>query len=181
MTRKIGSPGWARTSDFLINSQALYRLSYRGVAGSNAQNCTAPARDSESQRVPRAEDGPAAGTGWGRLRADEHAGVGFEGRRSARWAYRISVDRDRPRLQRDAFLLRGLGAGPVGQLSRRDRGRALDQRGPIVGHWPGSISPYRGSHRRVAPSGSADVPASLQRLGQRHLVGVLEIAAHRKP
>ena len=27
----VGSPGWARTSDFLINSQALYRLSYRGV------------------------------------------------------------------------------------------------------------------------------------------------------
>ena len=27
----IGSPGWARTSDFLINSQALYRLSYRGT------------------------------------------------------------------------------------------------------------------------------------------------------
>ena len=29
----VGSPGWARTSDFLINSQALYRLSYRGVMG----------------------------------------------------------------------------------------------------------------------------------------------------
>ncbi len=28
---KVGSPGWARTSDILINSQALYRLSYRGV------------------------------------------------------------------------------------------------------------------------------------------------------
>jgi hypothetical protein len=28
---KIGSPGWSRTSDFLINSQALYQLSYRGV------------------------------------------------------------------------------------------------------------------------------------------------------
>ena len=27
----IGSPGWARTSDFLINSQALYQLSYRGI------------------------------------------------------------------------------------------------------------------------------------------------------
>ena len=27
----VGSPGWARTSDFLINSQALYRLSYRGT------------------------------------------------------------------------------------------------------------------------------------------------------
>ncbi len=29
---KIGSPGWTRTSDILINSQALYRLSYRGVS-----------------------------------------------------------------------------------------------------------------------------------------------------
>jgi hypothetical protein len=29
---KFGSPGWSRTSDFLINSQALYQLSYRGVA-----------------------------------------------------------------------------------------------------------------------------------------------------
>ena len=28
----IGSPGWARTSDFLINSQALYQLSYRGTS-----------------------------------------------------------------------------------------------------------------------------------------------------
>src|SRR5439155_22239399 len=27
----VGSPGWARTSDFLINSQALYQLSYRGM------------------------------------------------------------------------------------------------------------------------------------------------------
>lgn len=33
LTGKFGSPGWARTSDFLINSQALYRLSYRGVTG----------------------------------------------------------------------------------------------------------------------------------------------------
>jgi hypothetical protein len=33
MVELIGSPGWARTSDFLINSQALYRLSYRGVMG----------------------------------------------------------------------------------------------------------------------------------------------------
>ena len=32
MLEVIGSPGWARTSDFLINSQALYRLSYRGMA-----------------------------------------------------------------------------------------------------------------------------------------------------
>ena len=31
VSEKIGSPGWARTSDFLINSQALYRLSYRGT------------------------------------------------------------------------------------------------------------------------------------------------------
>ena len=29
----VGSPGWSRTSDFLINSQALYQLSYRGVTG----------------------------------------------------------------------------------------------------------------------------------------------------
>jgi hypothetical protein len=28
---KTGSPGWTRTSDILINSQALYRLSYRGT------------------------------------------------------------------------------------------------------------------------------------------------------
>src|SRR5881296_1174968 len=32
----VGSPGWARTSDFLINSQALYRLSYRGMPGADA-------------------------------------------------------------------------------------------------------------------------------------------------
>ena len=32
LREKVGSPGWARTSDNLINSQALYRLSYRGVA-----------------------------------------------------------------------------------------------------------------------------------------------------
>ena len=31
MWKKVGSPGWTRTSDILINSQALYRLSYRGV------------------------------------------------------------------------------------------------------------------------------------------------------
>ena len=30
---KVGSPGWTRTSDILINSQALYQLSYRGVTG----------------------------------------------------------------------------------------------------------------------------------------------------
>src|SRR5688572_29521483 len=30
----VGSPGWSRTSDFLINSQALYQLSYRGVTTS---------------------------------------------------------------------------------------------------------------------------------------------------
>jgi integrase len=33
MWKKVGSPGRARTCDFLINSQALYRLSYRGVFG----------------------------------------------------------------------------------------------------------------------------------------------------
>ena len=32
---KVGSPGWSRTSDFLINSQALYQLSYRGVSEAN--------------------------------------------------------------------------------------------------------------------------------------------------
>ena len=32
MWEEVGSPGWARTSDFLINSQALYQLSYRGPA-----------------------------------------------------------------------------------------------------------------------------------------------------
>jgi len=31
MLKKVGSPGWARTSDPLINSQVLYRLSYRGM------------------------------------------------------------------------------------------------------------------------------------------------------
>ena len=31
VSEKVGSPGWSRTSDFLINSQALYQLSYRGV------------------------------------------------------------------------------------------------------------------------------------------------------
>src|SRR5262249_3230053 len=30
--KKVGSPGWARTSDPLINSQVLYRLSYRGMS-----------------------------------------------------------------------------------------------------------------------------------------------------
>ena len=34
VSEKIGSPGWARTSDFLINSQALYQLSYRGTSKS---------------------------------------------------------------------------------------------------------------------------------------------------
>ena len=29
--RETGSPGWTRTSDSLINSQVLYRLSYRGI------------------------------------------------------------------------------------------------------------------------------------------------------
>ena len=31
-TAKVGSPGWARTSDIRINSPTLYQLSYRGVA-----------------------------------------------------------------------------------------------------------------------------------------------------
>ena len=33
---KVGSPGWTRTSDILINSQALYRLSYRGVRAADS-------------------------------------------------------------------------------------------------------------------------------------------------
>jgi hypothetical protein len=44
----VGSPGWARTSDFLINSQALYRLSYRGMPGPTdvlPANLTAVSRD----------------------------------------------------------------------------------------------------------------------------------------
>ncbi len=28
----LGSPNWARTSDIMINSHALYRLSYRGLS-----------------------------------------------------------------------------------------------------------------------------------------------------
>ena len=32
MWKKVGSPGRTRTCDILINSQALYRLSYRGVS-----------------------------------------------------------------------------------------------------------------------------------------------------
>jgi hypothetical protein len=32
LRRVVGSPGWARTSDPLINSQVLYRLSYRGMS-----------------------------------------------------------------------------------------------------------------------------------------------------
>ncbi len=31
MREKVGSPGRTRTCDILINSQALYRLSYRGI------------------------------------------------------------------------------------------------------------------------------------------------------
>ena len=27
----VGSPNWARTSDIMINSHALYRLSYGGI------------------------------------------------------------------------------------------------------------------------------------------------------
>ena len=27
----LGSPNWARTSDIMINSHALYRLSYGGI------------------------------------------------------------------------------------------------------------------------------------------------------
>ncbi len=35
MWKKVGSPGRARTCDILINSQALYRLSYRGMSNLN--------------------------------------------------------------------------------------------------------------------------------------------------
>ena len=31
MRFKFGSPNWARTSDIMINSHALYRLSYGGI------------------------------------------------------------------------------------------------------------------------------------------------------
>ena len=31
LLKKNGSPDWTRTSDSLINSQVLYRLSYRGI------------------------------------------------------------------------------------------------------------------------------------------------------
>ena len=31
VTRFLGSPNWARTSDIMINSHALYRLSYGGI------------------------------------------------------------------------------------------------------------------------------------------------------
>jgi hypothetical protein len=27
----LGSPGWTRTNDILVNSEALYQLSYRGI------------------------------------------------------------------------------------------------------------------------------------------------------
>ncbi len=38
--KKVGSPGWTRTSDILINSQALYQLSYRGVSAPNGRATT---------------------------------------------------------------------------------------------------------------------------------------------
>ena len=34
----FGSPNWARTSDIMINSHALYRLSYRGICFSAARS-----------------------------------------------------------------------------------------------------------------------------------------------
>ena len=40
--RWIGSPGWARTSDPLINSQVLYRLSYRGIPDLRADRRIVP-------------------------------------------------------------------------------------------------------------------------------------------
>jgi hypothetical protein len=38
MSEIVGSPGWTRTSDILINSQALYQLSYRGVSAAAREN-----------------------------------------------------------------------------------------------------------------------------------------------
>ena len=43
------SPGWARTSDLVINSHALYRLSYRGVSDPGRER---PTRDGKSV-IPR--------------------------------------------------------------------------------------------------------------------------------
>ena len=45
MWKKVGSPGWTRTSDILINSQALYRLSYRGIEQLRAHTILASCAD----------------------------------------------------------------------------------------------------------------------------------------
>ena len=56
LLRKVGSPGWTRTSDILINSQALYRLSYRGMPvnrrdGNNSTVVTAAATSGSARRA----------------------------------------------------------------------------------------------------------------------------------
>ena len=55
----VGSPGWARTSDFLINSQALYQLSYRGTSKSYRSF----ARTYDSARPARGEGSPPVARG----------------------------------------------------------------------------------------------------------------------
>ena len=55
MWEEVGSPGWARTSDFLINSQALYQLSYRGTIKS--YRSFAATRDSAWTLRHRGPDG----------------------------------------------------------------------------------------------------------------------------
>src|SRR2546421_5226349 len=62
MWEEVGSPGWARTSDFLINSQALYQLSYRGTiksyrsfAATRDSAWTLRHRGPTGSREPRAE------------------------------------------------------------------------------------------------------------------------------
>src|SRR5436189_6477929 len=52
----VGSPGWARTSDFLINSQALYRLSYRGMPGADAMRTNLTANSSGTCERARSSD-----------------------------------------------------------------------------------------------------------------------------
>jgi hypothetical protein len=50
--RKVGSPGWSRTSDPLINSQVLYQLSYRGTGGNDVRIVP------HHSRIPNARPGP---------------------------------------------------------------------------------------------------------------------------
>ena len=55
----VGSPGWSRTSDFLINSQALYQLSYRGVTSDLDESYYSP-RVASCLLLGSARRGPAA-------------------------------------------------------------------------------------------------------------------------